>query len=226
MEIDHDLDLGADRGRERLHQPRDLVDIGQGGVEVRVGDEHRLEGRSPSRPPRGRARPAALSSMRFIDRAHVAEAKMGVDAHLVAHLAAEQSPHRHAQTLAQNVPQRDLDSRNRAHADDAEPPEALASSCRAPPARCRADRGRSPAARDPRPRRRRRASSIPASPRPSRTGRARSVSTRTNTQLRISAFTTRVVIDTILTDWLPARSRRRSPAFIYRIITDIKPIKS
>ena len=53
---------------------------------------------------------------------------MGVDAHLVAHLAAEQSPDRHAEMLAENVPQRDLDAGNRAHADDADAPEAVARS--------------------------------------------------------------------------------------------------
>ena len=61
----------------------------------------------------------------FVDGLHVAEAEMGVGAQMVAHLAAEQAPHRHAERLAENVPQRDLDAADRRHAFDAEAPEAV-----------------------------------------------------------------------------------------------------
>ena len=55
-----------------------------------------------------------------------AAAEMGIDAHPVAHLAAEQLPDRHAQRLALDVPQRVLDARHGGEADRAERPEAEA----------------------------------------------------------------------------------------------------
>ena len=41
---------------------------------------------------------------------------MGVGAQMVAHLAAEQAPDRHAERFAEDVPQRDLDAADRGHA--------------------------------------------------------------------------------------------------------------
>ena len=50
---------------------------------------------------------------------------MGVDRHPVAHLAAQQPPDRQAERLAEDIPQRHLDAGDGAHADGAEPPEAV-----------------------------------------------------------------------------------------------------
>ena len=67
-----------------------------------------------------------LGRAALVDGVHVAEAEMGVGAQMVAHLAAEQAPDRHAEGFPEDVPQRDLDARDRRHAVDAEPPEAVA----------------------------------------------------------------------------------------------------
>ena len=61
----------------------------------------------------------------LIDRPHVAEAEMRIDPYAVAHAPAEQPPHRNRKRLAQDIPERDLDSGDSAHADDAEAPEAV-----------------------------------------------------------------------------------------------------
>src|SRR5258705_13706894 len=50
---------------------------------------------------------------------------MGVDFHTVAHFAAEQAPGGDAERLAQDVPKRKLDARDRGHANHAQPPEHL-----------------------------------------------------------------------------------------------------
>ena len=123
MEVDHDFDVRADSRPQRLHHARDLVHLGQGRVIVRIGDEDCLEGAVALRDDFLRALDQRRRVERLVDGAHVAEAKMRVDAHLVAHLAAEQPPHGNAEVLAENVPQRHLDAGDRAHADHAEPPE-------------------------------------------------------------------------------------------------------
>ncbi len=125
VEVDHDLDVGADRRAQRLHHAGDLVDLGQRGVEMRVGDEHGLEGAIAALDHLARPLDQRGGVDRLVDGPHVAEAEVGIDAHPVAHLAAEQTPDRHAEMLAEDVPERDLDARDGAHADGAEPPEAL-----------------------------------------------------------------------------------------------------
>src|ERR1700683_5335515 len=72
-----------------------------------------------------RALDQLLRRFGFIDRAHVAETEVRIDAHAVAHAPAQQHPHRDRERLAQNIPKRDFDSRNGAHADDAKAPEAV-----------------------------------------------------------------------------------------------------
>src|SRR5262245_11127666 len=44
---------------------------------------------------------------------------------MLAHLAAEQAPDGHAKVLAEDIPQRHLDARDRRHPDDAHAPEAM-----------------------------------------------------------------------------------------------------
>src|SRR5271165_1205652 len=61
----------------------------------------------------------------FVHRAHVAHSEMCVDPDLVANFAPKQSPDGHAERLADDVPQSDLNPRNRAHANNAQPPEGV-----------------------------------------------------------------------------------------------------
>ena len=111
--------------RKALHHAPDLVDLRQGRVVMRVGDEHGLEGRIALCNDLMGARQQRLGVQCLVDGPHVAQAEMGVDADLVANLAAEQAPHGHAERLAEDVPERHLDAGDGAHPDHAEAPEAV-----------------------------------------------------------------------------------------------------
>ena len=125
VEVDHDLDLLADRLADRAHAARHLVDLARARRVVGVGDEHGLQG--PVAPLDHLV--GALDQRRLVqalvDRGHLAEAEMGVDRHPVAGTAAEQAPDRHAQRFAEDVLAGHLDAGDGAHADHAEPPEAV-----------------------------------------------------------------------------------------------------
>ena len=125
MKVDHDLDLRPNCTAQRLHQARDLVDLRQGRVEMGVGDEHRLERPIAAVEQLPRAQHERVGVGRLVHGPHVAEAEMRIDADLVAHLAAEQPPHRHAEVLPEDIPERHLDARDRARPDRPEPPERL-----------------------------------------------------------------------------------------------------
>ncbi len=125
VEVDHDLDVRPDRLAQRAHHARGAIDLRQKGAVVSVRDDHDFHRAIASRENVMRALDQLLRRLGFIDRAHVAEAEMRIDPHPVAHPAPEQHPHRDGERLAQNIPKRDFDSRDRAHADDAEAPEAV-----------------------------------------------------------------------------------------------------
>jgi hypothetical protein len=125
VKVDHDLDIGADGATQRLHHPPNLVDRGEGRRHVSVGDEHRLEGAIALFDDLPRALHQGRLVERLVDGAHVAETKMGVDADLVADLAAQEPPDGYAEVLPQYVPERDLDARHGAHSDSAESPEGM-----------------------------------------------------------------------------------------------------
>ena len=60
VEVNHHLDAWTNGTAQRLHHSGDLVDLGQRRMEMGVGNEHRLEGSiAESRPPRGPARQGA-----------------------------------------------------------------------------------------------------------------------------------------------------------------------
>ncbi len=92
---------------------------------MRVGDEHGLEGAIALRQHFMCARHQRFGVHCLVDRPHIAEAEMRVDAHFVADLAAEQPPHWNAKQFAQDVPQGHLDAGDGAHADHAEAPETV-----------------------------------------------------------------------------------------------------
>ena len=66
-----------------------------------------------------------LGVERLVDGVHLSHAEMRVDTDAVASLAAQQAPHRQADALAENVPERHFDAAHRGLADDADPPEAV-----------------------------------------------------------------------------------------------------
>ena len=125
MEIDHDLDLLAHGLAQRLHQLGDMVDPAQRRRVMRIGNEHDLEGAVALVHDLEGLVDQRLGLHGLIDGAHVAEAEMGIDRHAIAGLAAEQAPDRHAQILAQDVPERHLDAGDGRGADDAHAPEAM-----------------------------------------------------------------------------------------------------
>jgi hypothetical protein len=92
---------------------------------VGVGDEHRLEGLIALLDDLAGALDQRRLVQRLIDGAHVAKSEMRIDADLVAHLAAQKTPDRQALILAEDVPQRQLDAGDRAHADGAQTPEGM-----------------------------------------------------------------------------------------------------
>ena len=125
MEVDHDVDVGADRVAQRADHVGDANRPLVGRHVVRVGNADDLDGvvaclgdDAPALDDRG-------DGVGLVDRLHVAKAEMGVGAQIVAHLAAEQAPDRHAERLAENVPERDLDAADGRHALDPEAPEAV-----------------------------------------------------------------------------------------------------
>jgi hypothetical protein len=125
MEVDHDLDLRPDRVAQRLHQPPDLVDIGQRRVVVGIGNEHRLQRPIAPVDHLSGTLNQRLGLERLVDGAHIAQSEVSVDLDPVAHLAAEQPPDRLTEPFAEDVPQRQLDARHRRHADHAEAPEGV-----------------------------------------------------------------------------------------------------
>ena len=125
MEIHHDLDLLAHGLAQRLHQLGHMVDAAQRGRVMRVGDEHDLEGAVALVDDLEGLVDQRLGLHGLIDRAHVAEAEMGIDRHAIAGLAAEEPPDRHAQILAQDIPERHLDAGDGGGADDPHAPEAM-----------------------------------------------------------------------------------------------------
>src|SRR5579872_148160 len=66
-----------------------------------------------------------LDGLRFVDGAHIAEAEMRIDSHLLTSLAPQEPPYRHAEGFAEYVPERNLDAGNGAGSDCAEPPKAV-----------------------------------------------------------------------------------------------------
>src|ERR1700728_3333831 len=104
MEIDHNLDALPDRRAQRLHHASDLVDLRQGRMKMGIGNEYGLERAIAFVDHFAGPLDQGSSLKRLVDGAHIAEAKMRVDAHLLAHLAAKQAPHGNAQRLAKNVP--------------------------------------------------------------------------------------------------------------------------
>ena len=175
MTIDHDVDIVAHRLAQGRHHRLGVVIRGDAVQRFgRRGDQH-LDGVVAARyhfqrPIHERLWVGAV--LRLIHRLHVAAAEVRVHAHSVAHGAAQQLIHRLAERLAEDVPQRLLDAADRRHADHADAPEGLAIHLLIQELDARGILARSASARNPRPRRPPRASSIPARPRPSRTGRA------------------------------------------------------
>ena len=92
---------------------------------MRVGNNDDFHRAIAARENFVRALDELLRQLGFIDRAHVAKAKMSVHRHAVAHPRAEQPPHWNREQLAQDIPKCDFDSRDGAHADDAKAPEAV-----------------------------------------------------------------------------------------------------
>ena len=110
MEIDHDLDRGADGFAERFHHPSDFVDFGKRRVEMRVGDKDRLECIVSLRHHLMRALHERFGVERFIHGTHVAKAEMGIDVDLIADPAAQKTPDRDIEPFAENVPERDFNA--------------------------------------------------------------------------------------------------------------------
>ncbi len=125
VKIDHDLHIGAERLPKRLHQTPDFNYIRQSGVVIRVRNEDGFERAISTFDDCGRALHQRLQLGGFVSRAHITESKMCVDFDTVSHFPSEQPPHRLAEVLTENVPERDLDSRHSRHADGAEWPEAV-----------------------------------------------------------------------------------------------------
>ena len=125
VEVDHDLDVRPDRGAQRGHHARGAVDLRQEGAIVGVRNDHDFHRAIAARENVMRALGELVRRFGFVDRAHVAKAQVRIDPHAVAHTAPEQPPHRNRKRLAQNIPERNLDSGDGAHADDAEAPEAV-----------------------------------------------------------------------------------------------------
>jgi hypothetical protein len=92
---------------------------------VGVGDDDDFHRAIAARENVMRALDQLVRRFGLIDRAHVAEAEMSIDPHPVARLAPEQPPHGNREGLAQNVPERDFNSRDGAHADDPKAPETV-----------------------------------------------------------------------------------------------------
>ena len=110
VEIDHDVDFGSDRVAQGADHVGHGVDVlGRRNI-VGVGNAHDLDGVVAGLRDDAAALDDGIGRVAFVDRLHVAEPEMGVGAQMVAHLAAEQAPHRHAERFAENVPQRDLDA--------------------------------------------------------------------------------------------------------------------
>ena len=125
VEIHHDLDLLAHGLAQRLHQLGDMIDAAQRRRVMRIGNEHDLEGAVALVDDLEGLVDQRLGLHGLIDGAHVAEAEMGIDRHAIAGLAAEEPPDRHAQILAQDVPERHLDAGDGRGADDPHAPEAM-----------------------------------------------------------------------------------------------------
>ncbi len=125
MEIDHDLDICAERVPQGPHQPGDMIDRAQRRRVMGVGNEHDLEGAIAFGHDRERPFHQLIGLHRLINGAHVAEAEMGIDRDSIARPAPQQPPDRHAEVLAEDVPQRHLDPGDRRGADHPHAPEAL-----------------------------------------------------------------------------------------------------
>ena len=123
MEIDHDLDVGTYRVAQRGHHARHAIHLRQEGAIVSVRNDDDFHRAIAALKNFVRALDQLLRRLHFINRAHVAEAEVRVDPHAVAHAPAEQPPHWDRERLTQNIPERDFDARDGAHADDADEPD-------------------------------------------------------------------------------------------------------
>ena len=94
MEVDHDLDLLADRLPQRLHAARHLVGLARAGRVVGIGDEDGLERLVAVRQDLLRARHQRRLVQALVDRRHLAHAEVGVDRHPVAALPPQEAPDR------------------------------------------------------------------------------------------------------------------------------------
>ena len=125
VEVHHDVNIGPDSVAQRADHGRDGIDRFVGRHVVRIGNADDLDGVIASLGDDAPALDDRGDGIGLVHGLHVAKAEMGVGAQIVAHLAAEQAPDRDAKRLAENVPERDLDSADRGHALDPETPEAV-----------------------------------------------------------------------------------------------------
>ena len=116
---------GPTASRNAPTMSADLIDrLGRRDI-VSVGDADDLDRVVAGLRDHAAALDDRFGRAAFVDGLHVAEPEMRVGAQMIAHLAAEQAPHGHAERFPENVPKRDLDAADRRHAFDAEPPEAV-----------------------------------------------------------------------------------------------------
>lgn len=125
MEVHHDLDIRSDRVPQRGHHPAGVIDLTQKSTVVGIGNDHDLHRPISTREDVVSAIDQLAGRFRLINSPHVSEAEMRIDPDALAHLPAEQPPHRQIKRLAIDVLERNLDSRDRADSDGAEPPEAV-----------------------------------------------------------------------------------------------------
>ena len=112
VDLDTQVDVVAHRLAELAHRVDGFADLGDVGLEVRLAA--RLVGKWREVADGGKAARLRLDAA-LDQRLDRLGEDVVVDPRLVARLAAEQLVHRHAEVLAGDVPQGDVDGAQRAH---------------------------------------------------------------------------------------------------------------
>jgi hypothetical protein len=119
--VHHDVNVWPNSFAQAHHHAADLIDGAVRSSVVGVRNRDDLDRAISSLNDGTTTISKGLAPCRFVDRAHLAEAEVGVGSEIVADFPAEQSPNRHVQMLAEDVPERGLDPTYGGHADDAHP---------------------------------------------------------------------------------------------------------